>query len=587
MADLADDVGNAGLNLLKSVTVETFKFLSQMLEQLYKVWESAPRRALDKAKLKEFTDNVAKREYADKISVKAGFVAYKDLKRANVPLSFTCYTMTQGDMKELALRCKRSGIQISGMMDGKDTDDKKLFALLCRTSDLPRLERLIKLVNDEKTLAAIEKTLEDLFRTQPRTPEVQAQIDQFTRQAEAIRRGHCDDFNNEQAAAAYEKAANGETQRGVPFSDAMSRTGGQMDNGVTVILADATNPNSYIRCNGKYDTFNGKQYVKTTYEVIKDGERVYLTHDGRFEPKPRGYWAGETSAMQRAGGFGDTVLKFYTVAEYEIFMENWRAKETARQAAEQQWAPDIMYGKDLRAERHAAIMDNFNLQLEKCGAVYKGGEILDIATGKPLILPEDMNPAKCAQVAEAYIIRQRIAQYEQQRDQAATEASRQTGRKQERPDSQATPEASASAEQKASGQTEQKSRTRGNRRFSDYEQRKVDYAEIERLEQIYIDQVVLKGFEDTASAQEKVLQSVQAELETRGDSWDAHLEQAQDVDFGESQGEPDAHDAKEPPSQQRTMASYRADIAAMRQQTEQHGGGATTLQKARHSKDER
>ena len=212
-------------------------------------------------------------------------------------------------------------------------------------------------------------------------------------------------MNQEQSVHITEKAVYGDSQRGMSFSRALDRnTGRSLDKDVFCIVADAKDPTKYIRCHGYMDEYKGNQYIKTDYEVFHGSQKVYQTHDGRFDDRPNDYWINEKNKMQEIGGFGDTLFKFYDYTEY------------------QKWAEEVKEQND----RELAVMDKTNEekdyeefivslenQLDENGAYYKDGAVFDKETDKAITLNDDMSEEVKALNSEAVIIGKQISNYKE------------------------------------------------------------------------------------------------------------------------------------------------------------------------------
>lgn len=433
MSDFGTEVGNSGLNLMG-------KLMEALLKLLSKIFDTVNQRTsadykLKKAQLADKKAEVSHRKFVEKIEGKAGFVNHRQLEKAGVPLVSTGITLDDAGMRELAERCKREGIIITGVEDirQRELTGNKFFLIECRQSDLPRLASLVDLMNDEKKISKIHEeignlefekiaaqdeidqikskgegnlTQEDLDRIAELEAQIEENdlvIDELYQQVEDIRYGHSQELNQEQAQGVVEKAVNGETQHGVTFDEALDRwTGGKIDKDTTCYVVDAKDPERYIVCNAKNDTFHDQEYIKTDYEVYNGDKQVYATNDGRFEGRPTDYWQREKAAMRDNGGFSDLVIKFYSLKELEAYRESYKEQNMTELDA-------LEAGKEGR--EYDSITKTLEAQLDECGGAYKDGIVVDKETGNPLMLTGELGEADLARVAEASVIGRQIDNY--------------------------------------------------------------------------------------------------------------------------------------------------------------------------------
>lgn len=433
MSDFGTDVGNSGLSLMG-------KLIDALLKLIGKIYDTIKERTsadykLKKAEYGEMKDKAARRKFIEKIEGKTGYVNHKDLEKAGVPLTAVGITLDDKGFKELAARCKREGIVITGVEDVRERElnGKNSMIVECKQSDLTRLAKLIDLMNDEKK---INKVQEEIDKVEAKNAELEAEltelqskeeptqeeidrmkeiegeieennlvIEELNNQIEDIRYGHSEELNQEQAQGVVEKAVNGETLRGVTFDEAVDRwTGGSIDKDTTCYVVDAKDPNRYIVCTAKNDTFKNQEYIKTTYEVYNGSKQVYATNDGRFEGRPKDYWFREKAAMRDKGGIGDLVIKFYSVKELEAYRENYKAQNATE-------LDGLDVGKEGRD--YDAIIKKLEAKIDECGALYKDGAVLDKESGKPITLTESMSDVEKANAAEAVIAGKQIDNYKE------------------------------------------------------------------------------------------------------------------------------------------------------------------------------
>ena len=433
MSDFGSELGNSGLNVMGKL----LDALMKLIAKIYDTWRerTSADYKLKKAELGEMQSKAAKRKFVEKIEGKTGFVAHKDLIRAGVPITQVGITLDDKGFKELAARCKREGIVISGVEDIRATklSGNKNMIVECKQSDLKRLASLIDLMNDEKKIAKVQ---DELLKVDNQTKELQGELDnlklieepseeQLARMSEIeteiqenngvvealkqeisnIRTSYKEQLNQEQVDGIIEQAVTGKTYSGIDFNEAVDRwTGGEIDKDTTCYVVDAKDPEKYIVCHASNDTFRDENYIKTIYEVYHGDKQVYATNDGRFEGRGKLYWKNEKEAMQNANGMGNTVIKFYSLSEMQQFKTFFEQQKKAE--------IDILdAGKSGRD--YDAIISSLTAKIEECGGKIQDGIIVDKETEKPLVLAEDMNDNARAAVAEATIAGKQIKNYKE------------------------------------------------------------------------------------------------------------------------------------------------------------------------------
>lgn len=176
MSDFGSEVGNSGLSLMGKLIDALLKLIGKIYE-LVKERTSAEYK-LKKAEYKEVKDKASQKKFAEKIEGKVGFVNHDDLVKAGVPLTVVGITMDDAGFKELAERCKREGIVISGVEDirERELNGKKSMIVECKQSDLVRLAKLIDLMNDEKKIDLIQNEIQ---KTEDKTQELKTELEEL------------------------------------------------------------------------------------------------------------------------------------------------------------------------------------------------------------------------------------------------------------------------------------------------------------------------------------------------------------------------------------------------------------------------
>jgi hypothetical protein len=388
MSDFGTEVGSSALNAGSNVITKLLSAIMSFFEHAIKIWERHPERKLTKEQLKTIEGENAKKAFIEKIEGKTGYIKFKDMEKAGINCTAIGITMTSEEMKDFSARCKREGIKFTATIDRDDLNkNSKIYNVLCPVADLERMKRLVDRLNDDKLIAGIDKRIEEIESKGELSERDKIGIEALKKQREEIKRGYCEMLNDEQAAGICEKIVNGETTRGVTFDEALDRyTGGELDKSQFAIVCDAKDPTKYIKLHGENDTFHDKTYIKTDYEVYNGSEMVYKTDDGRFEGRPKDYWSNEKAQMKEIGGFGDTVLKVYSMEEYERWAQNARTQNVVELTGFEYKGDE---GRD-----YASFCDKLEAKLAEDGAIYKDGVVLDKETGQAFILTDGMDSIK-------------------------------------------------------------------------------------------------------------------------------------------------------------------------------------------------
>jgi len=349
-----------------------------------------------------------------KLEGKSGYVKYKQLEKAGIKCTALGITMSKDDMERFSDYCKREKILFTATINVDDKDKKtKVYNILCPESEKENILNIVKRMNDEKMVEAIDKKIEEIKSKGVLTKYDKFAIDKLMKEREKILRNYCELLNEKQAAKIFKEVFKEDYEKykdkEVSFDRALDRyTGGILDRNQVTIICDAQDPSKYIKCFGYNDTFNGKTYVKTEYEVYNGDKVVYKTHDGRFEGRPAGYWENEKKAIKEFGGFSESVLKFYSVKEYE----KWAQKVMEQNKDE---LDHLKY--DGSADRnYDEICSKLEEDLNKNGALYKDGRAVDSKTEEPLKVNSDMTKEEKIIIAESLLIAEQINTYKALKD---------------------------------------------------------------------------------------------------------------------------------------------------------------------------
>lgn len=395
MGDLGSDAAGSALSL----GAKALEAIMQLINKIFEAWKSAPERELAKQRLKETKDEVERKKLLEKLDGKVGYVNYQKLKKSGMELQPIPLerSLTKEELKEFSALCKREGVLFTGLQRGES------YELLCKKTDLEKVAGIVDRMNDEKMIVGIDKRIAELESKGERmTEQDKVDISHLQEQKAAIQKSYCTKLNDEMSKNVIDRAVTGEVKQNLTLDEALNRlTGRHLDKDIVCIVADANDPSKYIKCHGYQDTYKDEPYIKTEYEVYRDGQTVLKTHDGRFDNRPKDYWNEQKSAIQTAGDFSGTFFKFASVVEYQKWAEAVRNQNTQE-----------LTSMDKEGEKnYETIISELGTQLEKDGAKMQDGKVVDIKTGEPLKITEGMTEEQKAIIAEAMVIGKQIDNY--------------------------------------------------------------------------------------------------------------------------------------------------------------------------------
>jgi len=428
MADFGSDVGNNTAQITARTVVKLAELLANLIKSIIisAAEYNSPENKMAREKLKEMETNREKREYASKLENMGGYVAHKKLADSGVPLSTIGLEnkVTKEEFKHIIEICDRNNVLVTGIKEpgSKLLDEKPTYILQCRTSDLERFKDCIMTFNKEKRVMEINA---DLKKYENKGLDKLSQKERLDRaglieEKASIIRGYRNEMNDEQSQSAVHKAAGIKPKKCADFSEALNRnTGRHLNKDVTFVIAEMADPSKHIKCHGAMDTFRGKEYIKTDYEVYNDDKLVMKTHDGRFEGRPIDYWNEQKADMQRAGNFEGELLRFNSVGDYEKFMgdlanENEAALNFIRHGENNRDYADIIgkLEKHLDDNGFAAVIsvitdpDTDKKDISVGVIDKKSGAPINIDANAPMTMDKKIN-------AECIVVGNQIALYNQ------------------------------------------------------------------------------------------------------------------------------------------------------------------------------
>lgn len=411
MSDLGSDSGQSTLTLSAKVV----ELLLALMDKVYEAWKNRGQGqltkeqiAVAKEQLADLKDNAERKRILEDLNGKIGFVKYQDLKKSGVPLETVPVDFTENEMRKFAEISKRNGILYSGVTDNVEkADGTKCYELLFKERDLERVKETIDQVQHEIFMENLDTKISALEAKGDLTDQEKVDLIYLRAQREEMQRESCSDLNSRVTDDVIDQAVNGGERERLTLDEALNRfTGRGIDKDVVTIVADANDPDKYIKCHGYQDTYNGKPYIKTDYEVYRGEDMVLATHDGRFDGRPENYWNDQKAEIQNAGEFSDTFFKFYSEDEYKAWAQE------VRQQNEQELSSMMKDGE----KDYSSIITDLEQELDSKGGKMQDGVVVDKQTGEPITLTDGMSEVERANVAEMTVIGKQINNYTELQD---------------------------------------------------------------------------------------------------------------------------------------------------------------------------
>lgn len=411
MSDLGSDSGQSTLTLSAKVV----ELLLALMDKVYQAWLNRGQGqltkeqiAVAKEQLADLKDNAERKRILEDLNGKIGFVKYQDLKKSGIPLQTIPVDLTEIEMRKFAEISKRNGILYSGVTDNVEkADGTKCYQLLFKASDLERVKETVDQVQHEVLMEQLDSKISALEAKGDLTDQEKVDLLCLRAQRAEMQRESCSDLNSRVTDDVIDQAVNGGERERLTLDEALNRfTGRGIDKDVVTIVADANDPDKYIKCHGYQDTYNDKPYIKTDYEVYRGEDMVLATHDGRFDGRPENYWDDQKAAIQNAGEFSDTFFKFYSEEEYKAWAQEVKAQN------EQELSSMMKDGE----KDYSSIITDLEQELDSKGGKMQNGVVVDKQTGEPITLTDGMSEVERANVAEMTVIGKQINNYTELQD---------------------------------------------------------------------------------------------------------------------------------------------------------------------------
>lgn len=416
--DLGTDTGSVALNL----GTKLGEALMKLLEKIFQAWRDAPHRKLEKQKLAEAKGSVDKAKLIKRMDKKSD-IALQKLKeyakaKGDTVISTGIIFKDEKDMKAFSEYAKKQGIVFSGVHD-KKTGEYHIFTA---SESVPRVKGIIERITDDKKILAIDNTIEKIKSKGELSDQDKVNIQSLEKAKQDIQdkysyrvneqtfEGVIDDIVNEKPEKSHGENERAEKKREKnekifdyeEFSDsekdstlsqALDRyTDGELTRDIDVYVVDAREPDRFVVAHGENDTYNDKDYIKTTYAVHNPDGQMKEFNDGRFDGRPKNYWQKTKGQMLAFGGFDKDakLLRFTSKNEFERWSELTKAQNTnenIKQARMEEYSTTIEAKQKELSEKGYFIDESGNavrykellVQEEGFTADMKGVDAKDIA----------------------------------------------------------------------------------------------------------------------------------------------------------------------------------------------------------------
>lgn len=396
--DLGTDAGSTSMNIV----AKTLELLLKLIDKIFEAWRSAPERKAKVYEVKAAKTAEERRKAIKKLDSKTGKVNHDLLVKSGEPRTLCGVNLTKEEIKDFNAICKRQGIVFSVVSNAqlKKDNEKAFLGIECRTADLERIKEAVEIFNFEKRQKAIDERIGEILSKgkENLTEQDYVNLKELNSQKEEMQRTYCDRWNERASDEVIRNVYDESKLKPMNIKEAINRiTGRSIDKDQYAIIADAKDPSKIITCHGQNAVdHEGKNYIKTDYEVYHGEELKLKTDDARFEGRPRDYWDTQRNRIEEAADFSGTFYKFFSREEYEKWAESVR---------EQNAELENMDNKD-----YAEMRKIFEEQLDKNNAELRDGVVYDKESGQPL---KDDVQADKINAAESIVIGKQIENCEE------------------------------------------------------------------------------------------------------------------------------------------------------------------------------
>lgn len=251
---------------------------------------------------------------------------------------FEVNTEDKKKLDNIKKRMKKLKIDFSEIPDLRKGDGKTQFAIA--PQDLQRLQLLIKNNLDRFKAGTsdisidiidMENYLLNGYNGDEPTPELQELFDEAEKDYKEVKEKEKKQ-EQEQKKKGKVKTPDekGKAEKEEPVAEKFSSLDRALDRKTDnttgdkyFVVADAKDPSKYIICKSEKDTFNGKEYLRTQYE-LHSGDKIKKYDDGRFEGRARSYWFEMKKLMMASGAFSGSYLRFHNYESFVKWSDNAR-----------------------------------------------------------------------------------------------------------------------------------------------------------------------------------------------------------------------------------------------------------------------
>ena len=400
------DFGTENSNATLTLTTKMIEMLGKLVKYIHESYRDRAKEELTKEQLSELVEARTQREALNKLNGVYGMVKFDEMQKTGKEMDMLGVSLSFNEINKFAEYSKREGVVFSAMEDSRKGDEKQEYLVHIYKNDFDRAKGIFGKIALENKIIAIDKQINALKDKGDNLSEQdKVDLDFLVKSREDMRRGVTYEHNNIKNMSAFEDAVLGAESLGRKsnFDHSFDRyTGGVLNENTEKYVCERTNPNNYIHCESYRDTYKNEEYIRTNYEVFKNGESAFSCDDGRFDGRSSSHWYYMKQEMKDIGGFSDDLLIFDSKTDMERYQ---------RLFIEQQ--------KELRGMFDDGNKDFGNIQAQLLSQldinnakINNAGEVVDKDTGILLSLDDDLSLAQLAVTAESITIVKQLANYD-------------------------------------------------------------------------------------------------------------------------------------------------------------------------------
>ena len=217
-------------------------------------------------------------------------------------------------LKDLEGQMKAYGITFARMPDLCGGDGKTQYAF--SPKDAVRFKMFLRNMAEKKkdhpdlpevTIISAEDYANTGYDSNDHpTPE----LDEIMRSAEEEIRKEREAQEKAKNVKAPEMSPGPEVKTCRDLNEAVNRDTGAALKEQDFFIAGTDSPDSYIHCRPQTDSYNGRDYIRTYYDVYRDGKLAYQADDGRFEGRGKTYWTDMKKKLMEESGISGKCFRF-------------------------------------------------------------------------------------------------------------------------------------------------------------------------------------------------------------------------------------------------------------------------------------